>query len=771
MKGECAYFRERKQQRRRNVTVIVSSLERFTTMHAEKKMEPMAVARASTMLNWASRQISGMHNTTGVTGDEIEETNELLLLDTRVDALRRRLDLSTSKIGRFESLQKDDTADSEGHKERGFNWVSIKHQSIGSARVPTRFEQRPVDELRSSLKDGLREHELGNFHAAICLIRNSPTLSNFGVYDRMPYPGSLARRPKIMLPTLCQRMEKFEVNLSIQTHNDLLGEDIERRRWYCKLLNGLDVNAIVDINRKYTWSDQIIDHNHNMYYSMHCYLHGIPPPGTGRYPLSRLSDDLGTIVPLELTDREPPVLIQNAHESSDAAGDARNVRLPPAPLIPFFARRRVLRFLWSIASQIGSAIRDDANAAIAVIDRRVLIATQLISLAFTAAPLMCTLVSRYLSWMPAQPIQQELNELIFETTTPKSLRYLTAGECGVGAVMLLVAWMYLGRWAERYTSRDYMHILSEHATPSPHISHKDVSARVHLQHSRLVMWLFGAWDDLMPMAVQKHLLLPPWSKRSKEEQAHHAALWSGRQDTNYIVSSAAGRAGTMFGDGRDENISTGSDFSLAWKVPIGLIATLWSFCCCTPHFFVNLLTIGTCSLGLGMSISLQVIDQSSNVRSSNGVAIDGAAASAQGGSFWTRLRLLPLFALSILMGQLVGTSGGIMFLAEFVVTSTSLLLGGAITISSNAIKSWCLFFCLSSGSFWTFLFARVALMDAARRRSIDAATKLLWRAVLIVASCWALVLLAGDSLWIRPIDMLIQRDISLDDPNLLQKLQ
>lgn len=52
-----------------------------------------------------------------------------------------------------------------------------------------------------------------------------------------------------------------------------------------------------------------------------------------------------------------------------------------------------------------------------------------------------------------------------------------------------------------------------------------------------------------------------------------------------------------------------------------------------------------------------------------------------------------------------------MFLAEFVVTSMSLLLGGAGTISASAIESWGCFFCLSSAAFWGYLCARVALMD------------------------------------------------------------
>lgn len=67
-----------------------------------------------------------------------------------------------------------------------------------------------------------------------------------------------------------------------------------------------------------------------------------------------------------------------------------------------------------------------------------------------------------------------------------------------------------------------------------------------------------------------------------------------------------------------------------------------------------------------------------------------------------------------LAGQLVGSSGGILFLAEFVVTTVGLVLGGAATISTNAFESWICFFCLSSTAFWGYLLARVSLANSVR---------------------------------------------------------
>lgn len=62
--------------------------------------------------------------------------------------------------------------------------------------------------------------------------------------------------------------------------------------------------------------------------------------------------------------------------------------------------------------------------------------------------------------------------------------------------------------------------------------------------------------------------------------------------------------------------------------------------------------------------------------------------SSTTGSLITTLSLVTVVILAFLVGQLVGSSGGTMFLAEFIVTSVSLLLGGAGTISANAMESW-----------------------------------------------------------------------------------
>ena len=94
----------------------------------------------------------------------------------------------------------------------------------------------------------------------------------------------------------------------------------------------------------------------------------------------------------------------------------------------------------------------------------------------------------------------------------------------------------------------------------------------------------------------------------------------------------------------------------------------------------------------------------------------------------------------ITIGQLLGSSGGIMFLAEFVVTAISLLLGGAATVTSRALESWITFFCLASTSFWGFVFARLGLLDGMRKKRRGVPSALLCASLFSAMTMWLIVL-------------------------------
>jgi hypothetical protein len=143
-------------------------------------------------------------------------------------------------------------------------------------------------------------------------------------------------------------------------------------------------------------------------------------------------------------------------------------------------------------------------------------------------------------------------------------------------------------------------------------------------------------------------------------------------------------------------------------------------------------------------------------------------ASGSVGAVLKSLNLVTLVSLSFLLGQvskdacfvtrqlecgahaaaqLLGSSGGVLFLAEFVVTSISFILGGAGTISASSVESWGCFFCLSSTAFWGYLFGRVALMDGVVRQKRLVRGSLFSTTLLCSSLAAVVVLWIAVSLW------------------------
>ncbi len=100
------------------------------------------------------------------------------------------------------------------------------------------------------------------------------------------------------------------------------------------------------------------------------------------------------------------------------------------------------------------------------------------------------------------------------------------------------------------------------------------------------------------------------------------------------------------------------------------------------------------------------------------------------------IRLNVAVIIFFLIGQLVGSSGGLQFLAEFVVTAVGFLLGGCSTVSSNGLENWFCFFCLSSIAFWGYLFARVGVSSCVRKKAACSASSLLLFSFLLMVSIW-----------------------------------
>jgi hypothetical protein len=96
-----------------------------------------------------------------------------------------------------------------------------------------------------------------------------------------------------------------------------------------------------------------------------------------------------------------------------------------------------------------------------------------------------------------------------------------------------------------------------------------------------------------------------------------------------------------------------------------------------------------------------------------------------------------------------------LFLAEFVVTSISLILGGAGTISASAMESWGTFFCLSMTAFWGYLVGRVAVMEGIIQKKRGFSSIVLCVALTAVLILWIAAFLAWK--WEAPVQLVILR--------------
>ena len=100
-------------------------------------------------------------------------------------------------------------------------------------------------------------------------------------------------------------------------------------------------------------------------------------------------------------------------------------------------------------------------------------------------------------------------------------RFLTEKECGYVALVSVFLWLVLGRWIERYTSRDFIRVMLEHIASPDQLENKYL-ARFY---KKAVEWWQRKWDAICPLFLQRLIFTPEWNRRSQSEVLKHAAFW------------------------------------------------------------------------------------------------------------------------------------------------------------------------------------------------------------------------------------------------------
>jgi len=397
--------------------------------------------------------------------------------------------------------------------------------------------------------------------------------------------------------------------------------------------------------------------------------------------------------------------------------EQRRNELPFLPL-PFNAIR-LFESIWTICEYFGFSINDEQTQQL-LIDRRILIATQWLSNTLMIFPLLCSLIARWALWVSPEPFDHSLSGLPHYPT--KKMRYLTSGECGICAILVAFLWLALGRQTERHICRTYYRAMVDYSGVD--IVEKSYRHQTSF-YNKSSLWFKKQWDYLCPFVLQKIIFMPSWNKRSQQFINSRILKMRGRdcrEDRSIFYANDCLNKGDRIFELREDHWISNEKLTIIFLVGAG------SFFTSSPHYVLNLCTIFFCSISMGLTLSLNYMEISQAPYVSSVV------------SKFAHMRFHVALTLSWLIGQLVGSSGGILFLAEFVVTSVGLLVGGAATISTNAIESWFRFFGLSSTAFWGYLLARVGLSNSIRQKECVTSSALLFVSFCFMLMLWIIII-------------------------------
>ena len=632
--------------------------------------------------------------------------------------------------------------------------------------IDKRTAERYHEDVTSA--DIFMNNPLCGLQAAVCVLSDPKSLGIHGLYDKVPYPGSLFRRCK--LPILSTLNKERCLDIIRRQYQALLPSFISSspQLAYYQIQDSLDVESLLIVNSLFAASHydlQVIQYS----ISLRNFIKNIPSPGNGRFALSTSKFDMdehanflvgtefwfldkrhstsveelifeeGIQLKSPSSTAEPPELNQqnsspqDLHPVNDNVGlrDAagfNNALIPRGPI--------VLNFLWNMSSHLGFTVENDHGTESVYVDRRILIGAQWLSISLMVTPLFLTSFARYNQLIPVIPTSYKLEGLPYHTEN--KMKFLTEIECGYVALLLILLYFALGRWVERYTGRDFSRTMMEHISIP---KERRFFCRIYLG---ILRWGERIWDAVCPVFLQRLFFVPQWNRRSYTDLLRHISYWRSQKcyERRSTFRAAEGRGCICFKESDGSIIL--ADESIVQKMLIGIIVTLGSFSASSPHLFLNILTVFSCSISLGISMSLQSVETDRSCVSAN-----------SSGSIIKSLNLVTIVILGFLIGQLVGSSGGVLFLAEFVVTSVSLVLGGMGTISATAMESWGIFFPLSMIAFLGFLFGRCSVLENIRKKRCGFSSIMLCVSLFVIYSL--LILSFAYWRWETTMDILIKR--------------
>ena len=208
--------------------------------------------------------------------------------------------------------------------------------------------------------------------------------------------------------------------------------------------------------------------------------------------------------------------------------------------------------------------------------------------------------------------------------------------------------------------------------------------------------------------------------------------------------------------------------SKRWKAFVGILVAISAFWISSPHMGLNALSIFMNGMSFGVSFSLQSMevgrDELTYRRTGSFLKTTNMASTVLLSCLVGQVCVLVSLILSAIVSQLtlchradkmVGSAGGVLFLAEFIVTSVSLLLGGAGTMSVDTLKSWLTFVFYSAFAAFGYATGRAAIVQGIRNKRRCLSSILLCASMILAPFIWWLMAIYMP--WDFPVLLIVHR--------------
>jgi hypothetical protein len=260
---------------------------------------------------------------------------------------------------------------------------------------------------------------------AVCMLHDPRSLLVHGIYDRI-FVGNVARRPKLPLDVLsfldyvdCHATSKEDWNLTSKAVggcDQMWSQVVAHRTAYYQLQDALDLHSLG------IWGETTLYNSA----SVRRYIRNIPAPGRGRFGLSKEgnhalfgSDRAIMIVPWDPQDSLGGELLPSVVNAT--AQDGLQPQQPDnghggqVQQVPFVNPEgaRIHNLLGVLSAHFGWRVDESQGVGLVFVDRRIMIATQMVSISLMIGPMLGSLLARSTRWIPTQPITYHLEDMPF----------------------------------------------------------------------------------------------------------------------------------------------------------------------------------------------------------------------------------------------------------------------------------------------------------------------------------------------------------------------